>query len=74
MSGPLTDTLKRAAAALEAERIPFLLGGGLGGWARGGPPSSKDIDLMLKRNTVWEKDFLWRHQVNQWYRQNPNRR
>lgn len=45
----LLGTLKRAAAALEAERIPYLLGGGLGSWARGGPPSSKDIDLMIKR-------------------------
>jgi len=49
MSDPLTDALKRAAAALESERIPYLLGGGLGCWARGGPPSSNDIDLMLKR-------------------------
>lgn len=46
---PLTESLKRAAAALEAERIPYLLGGGLGCWARGGPPSSNDIDLMVKR-------------------------
>lgn len=45
----LLATLKKAAAALEAERIPYLLGGGLGCWARGGPPSSKDIDLMIKR-------------------------
>jgi len=45
----LLDTLKRAAAALEGERVPYLLGGGLGCWARGGPPSSKDIDLMVKR-------------------------
>lgn len=45
----LLDTLKRAAAALESERIPYLLGGGLGCWARGGPPSSNDIDLMVKR-------------------------
>lgn len=44
----LTETLKKAAAALEAERIPHLLGGGLGCWARGGPPSSNDIDLILK--------------------------
>jgi len=29
--------------------VPYLLGGGLGCWARGGPPSSNDIDLMLKR-------------------------
>lgn len=45
----LTATLKRAAAALERERVPFLLGGGLGSWARGGPPSSNDVDLMLRR-------------------------
>jgi Uncharacterised nucleotidyltransferase len=46
---PLTDTLKRAAAAVESQRIPYLLGGGMGCWARGGPPSSNDIDLMVKR-------------------------
>jgi hypothetical protein len=45
----LLDTLKRATAALETERVPYLLGGGLGSWARGGPPSSNDIDLMVKR-------------------------
>jgi hypothetical protein len=44
----LTESLKRAVAALEGEGIPYLLGGGLGCWARGGPPSSNDIDLMLK--------------------------
>lgn len=44
----LTDALKRAVAALEREGIPYLLGGGLGCWARGGPPSSNDIDLMVK--------------------------
>jgi hypothetical protein len=45
----LTDSLKRSVAALETQGIPYLLGGGLGCWARGGPPSSNDIDLMLKR-------------------------
>ncbi len=49
MSEALTDALKRAAAVLEAERIPYLLGGGMGCWARGGPPTSNDIDLILKR-------------------------
>lgn len=44
----LTDGLKRAVAALERQGIPYLLGGGLGCWARGGPPSSNDIDLMVK--------------------------
>lgn len=45
----LTDSLKRAVAALETQDVPYLLGGGLGCWARGGPPSSNDIDLMVKR-------------------------
>jgi hypothetical protein len=45
----LTESLKRAVAALETGGIPYLLGGGLGCWARGGPPSSNDIDLMVKR-------------------------
>jgi hypothetical protein len=44
----LTDSLKRAVAALDAADVPYLLGGGLGCWARGGPPSSNDIDLMIK--------------------------
>jgi len=44
----LTDSLKRAVAAIEEQGVPYLLGGGLGCWARGGPPSSNDIDLMVK--------------------------
>lgn len=49
MPDELTDALKQATAVLERERIPYLLGGGLGCWARGGPPSSNDVDLMLRR-------------------------
>ena len=45
----LIESLKRAVAALDERGVPYLLGGGLGCWARGGPPSSNDIDLMLKR-------------------------
>lgn len=48
MLGTLTETLKRAAAAFEADGVPYLLAGGLGCWARGGPPSSNDIDFFLK--------------------------
>ena len=33
----LVDTMKRAAAALRDAGIPFMLGGGLAAWARGGP-------------------------------------
>lgn len=45
----LIVSLKRAVAALDERGVPYLLGGGLGCWARGGPPSSNDIDLMVKR-------------------------
>jgi hypothetical protein len=48
VAAELTDSLKRSIAALEKQEVPYLLGGGLGCWARGGPPSSNDIDLMLK--------------------------
>jgi hypothetical protein len=48
VAAELTDSLKRSIAALERRDVPYLLGGGLGCWARGGPPSSNDIDLMLK--------------------------
>jgi hypothetical protein len=44
----LLDTLKRVAAVLRAEGIPFAVGGGLAAWARGGPPTEKDIDLLLR--------------------------
>jgi Uncharacterised nucleotidyltransferase len=48
VAAELTDSLKRSIAALEPQEIPYVLGGGLGCWARGGPPSSNDIDLMVK--------------------------
>jgi predicted nucleotidyltransferase len=43
----LLDSLKRAAAVLRDADIPFALGGGLAAWARGGPPTEKDIDLLI---------------------------
>lgn len=42
-------TLKKAAAALDGGRIPFLLGGSLAVWVRGGPESCNDLDLMVRR-------------------------
>jgi hypothetical protein len=41
-------TLKKAAAALRDARVPFLLGGSLACWVRGGPQSRKDLDFMVK--------------------------
>jgi hypothetical protein len=46
--GTIKDTLKRAAAALREADIPFVLGGGLAVWTRGGPATSHDLDLMVK--------------------------
>lgn len=44
----LTESLKRAGAALRAAGVPFVLGGGLGAWALGGPETLHDLDLMVK--------------------------
>jgi hypothetical protein len=41
-------TLKRSAGALREAGIPFMLGGGLACWVRGGPESDHDLDLMIK--------------------------
>jgi 3-oxoacyl-(acyl-carrier-protein) synthase len=42
-------TLRKAVEALNRARIPFLLGGSLAVWARGGPESLNDLDLMIRR-------------------------
>ena len=42
------ETLKLAVCALREERVPFMLGGSLAAWARGGPQPKKDLDLMVK--------------------------
>jgi predicted nucleotidyltransferase len=44
----LEATLKKAAAALREADVPFLLGGSLASWARGGPETRHDLDLMIK--------------------------
>jgi hypothetical protein len=52
---PFSDieaTLKKAAAALRGADVPFLLGGSLASWARGGPETRHDLDLMIKRDDV----------------------
>jgi hypothetical protein len=43
----LGPTLKRAVATLRDTGVPFLLGGSLACWARGGPRSENDLDLMV---------------------------
>jgi hypothetical protein len=43
-------TLKKAAAALDGDRVPFMLGGSLAVWVRGGPESCNDLDLMVRES------------------------
>lgn len=40
--------LKRTSRVLEASGIPFLLAGSLAAWARGGPETRNDLDLILR--------------------------
>jgi predicted nucleotidyltransferase len=44
----IKETLKKAAGALRRAEVPFLLGGGLATWVRGGPGSDHDLDLFVK--------------------------
>jgi hypothetical protein len=44
----LVDTLKKAVAALRDHNVPYLLGGGLAVWARGGPERDHDLDFMVR--------------------------
>lgn len=47
--GPIEETLRRAAATLRDGGIPFLLGGSLAFWARGGKETVHDLDLIVRR-------------------------
>ena len=40
--------MKRAAAALRDAEVPYILGGGLAAWARGGPPTEHDVDFFVR--------------------------
>ena len=44
----LLEAMKKAAGILEEAGIPFVLGGGLACWARGGPKTEHDVDLLVK--------------------------
>jgi hypothetical protein len=44
----LVDSMKKAAGAFEEDGIPFVLGGGLAAWARGGPVTDHDVDFFLR--------------------------
>jgi hypothetical protein len=57
-SEDILNCLKRVAAALRDAEVPFALGGGLSAWARGGPPSENDVDLLIR-----EQDCARAHEV-----------
>lgn len=44
----LIESMKRAAAALRDAGVPYMLGGGLAAWARGGPPTEHDVDFFVR--------------------------
>jgi Uncharacterised nucleotidyltransferase len=44
----IEGSLKKVVAAFERAQIPYLLGGGLAAWARGGTESYKDLDFMVR--------------------------
>jgi hypothetical protein len=48
----IEHALKRAVAALREADIEFLLGGSLASWARGGPQTRHDLDLMIRPDDV----------------------
>lgn len=43
----LIEAMKAAAGILQRADVPFVLGGGLSAWARGGPRSEHDVDFLV---------------------------
>jgi hypothetical protein len=46
----LIDAMKTAAGVLQREEIPFVVGGGLAAWARGGPRTEHDVDVLIRKD------------------------
>ena len=44
----LIEAMKAGAGVLQENGIPFVLGGGLAAWARGGPKTEHDVDFLLR--------------------------
>jgi predicted nucleotidyltransferase len=44
----LLESMKKAGGALQEAGVPFVLGGGLACWARGGPKTEHDVDFLVK--------------------------
>ena len=48
----LVEAMKDAVSVLQTHEIPFVLGGGLAAWARGGPRSEHDVDLLIREEDI----------------------
>jgi hypothetical protein len=44
----LIEAMKASAGILSEADVPFVLGGGLSAWSRGGPRSEHDVDFLVK--------------------------
>jgi len=44
----LITAMKAGAGVLQKTDVPFVLGGGLAAWARGGPKSEHDVDFLVR--------------------------
>lgn len=44
----IQETLKRVVCALDDASVPFLIGGSLASWARGGPGTTHDLDVIVR--------------------------
>jgi len=44
----LLEAMKRAGGILNQAEVPWVLGGGLACWARGGPETEHDVDFLVK--------------------------
>jgi predicted nucleotidyltransferase len=49
---PIGRALKKATHALRDAEVDHMVGGSVAVWARGGPESSHDLDLMIKEEDV----------------------
>ncbi len=48
----IVAAMKTAAGVLQRYEIPFILGGGLAAWARGGPKTEHDVDFLIKEDDI----------------------
>ena len=48
----LIDAMRDAVGILQGAEVPFVLGGGMSAWARGGPRSEHDVDLLVRPDDI----------------------